>query len=87
MSGDPYPAAAYRRAREALAVQLADVIHLLGRLDADDGFVAGDELLTLLEDVAARVGDAIAARDVSGWAARPYTRDRPRIDVDTGGRL
>lgn len=76
-----HPAEQYRRAREALTPQLADVLYLLAQLDADETFVAGDELLELLADVADRVNDAIAARPL------PPSRAYTVADVDTGGRI
>lgn len=76
---DTHPAVQYRRAREALAVELADVLHLLGQLDPDGQFVAGDELLELLDDVAARIGDVIAGVADAG--------PRPVEVVDSRGRL
>lgn len=76
---DTHPGELYRRAREALAVQLADTVHLLAHLDPDEQFAAGDELLELLADVAAGVDDVIA-----GYR---YLPPRPIETVDTGGRL
>jgi hypothetical protein len=75
-----HPAEQYRRARTALAEQLATVIALLGHLDPDDTDLALDELVDFLTDAAY----ALVVLQEDNDDGIPT---RPIANVDTGGRL